>query len=467
MNDDDRTFAPRDDEGDGGPESTHAHGLEETVLARLRAADPAADVEPRADLAADVVRRASEAEGGATTGATGAEDGDGEPPAVVPLVSRRPRWFVPAAAAAAALVIGASGYALGADRGSDVSADSAGTTADEVAMAPASGPITLGSGESGANESGAMGSPEPATAGDASASRMSADSMIGWGGRTTFSASNLSTTERSAQAYGLDAATPSTPERMAQVAAAVGMTGAPEIVDGAWTLTEGTKQLSAYLDGSLNLSFYDEAAQPWCEGCEEPRPQDAPSGDAAIERLKEVLTALGEDTAAFEYSAPTYEGAVTATAQARRVVDGQTTDVAFTLDLAPAGVASVSGTLAGLVDLGTYTVVSEQEGFERLSDPRFGSYRTGWPRPIDGDMTTMQEWEPPTQAPAAPSPGTTVSWPVEDVEIVSARLGLAQQWQPDGEVLLVPSYEFTDADGGTWSVIAVADDQLDFTSTQP
>jgi hypothetical protein len=72
------------------------------------------------------------------------------------------------------------------------------------------------------------------------------------------------------------------------------------------------------------------------------------------------------------------------------------------------------------------------------------------------------EWTPPTEPPAAPAPGAAVSWPVNDVEIVDARLGLASQWQPDCSVLVVPAYEFTDADGGTWSVIAVADSKLDF-----
>ena len=69
---------------------------------------------------------------------------------------------------------------------------------------------------------------------------------------------------------------------------------------------------------------------------------------------------------------------------------------------------------------------------------------------------------PPTEPPAVPSAGTSLAWPVNDVEIVDARLGLASQWQPDGSVLVVPAYEFTDADGGTWSVIAVADEKLDF-----
>jgi len=48
------------------------------------------------------------------------------------------------------------------------------------------------------------------------------------------------------------------------------------------------------------------------------------------------------------------------------------------------------------------------------------------------------------------------------VNIVSARLGLASQYQPDGTVLLIPAYEFTDSNDGTWSVIAVDDSQLDF-----
>jgi hypothetical protein len=54
-----------------------------------------------------------------------------------------------------------------------------------------------------------------------------------------------------------------------------------------------------------------------------------------------------------------------------------------------------------------------------------------------------------------------VSWPVRDVEIVSARLGIASHWQQDGSVSVVPTYEFTDAAGGIWPVIAVAESSLD------
>jgi hypothetical protein len=53
---------------------------------------------------------------------------------------------------------------------------------------------------------------------------------------------------------------------------------------------------------------------------------------------------------------------------------------------------------------------------------------------------------------------------VHEVRIVSSRLGLASQWQPDGSVLVLPAYEFTDSDGGVWSVVAVDDSRLDFSS---
>ncbi|MGH3704058.1 MAG: hypothetical protein ACRDT9_05455, partial [Agromyces sp.] len=109
-------------------------------------------------------------------------------------------------------------------------------------------------------------------------------------------------------------------------------------------------------------------------------------------------------------------------------------------------------------------VVSEQEGFERLSDPRFGAQMTAMPFAVREQpaASSSEEWVPPTEPPATPATGSSVSWPVNDVKIVSARLGLSSQWQPDGSVLVVPAYEFTDADGGTWSVIAVTESKLDF-----
>jgi hypothetical protein len=87
---------------------------------------------------------------------------------------------------------------------------------------------------------------------------------------------------------------------------------------------------------------------------------------------------------------------------------------------------------------------------------------TTLPIALRDQVTTTEEWVAPTEPPATPGAGTSLSWPVNNVEIVSARLGLTSQWQPDGSVLVVPAYVFTDADGGTWSVLAVEESMLDF-----
>lgn len=67
----------------------------------------------------------------------------------------------------------------------------------------------------------------------------------------------------------------------------------------------------------------------------------------------------------------------------------------------------------------------------------------------------------PPVAPSTPSAGSAIAWPVRHVTITSARLGLAVTTLPSGAAVLVPTYQLTDADGGTWSVIAVVDGQLD------
>ena len=137
---DDRTFAPREDDGANAPDES---------LERLVKADPAATVEAGETFAADVVARAAAdptkeatpaevvAAGIASTGiastgiastevaaATASEpsapeaDDDGETPAVLDLTAardrRRPRWYQAAAAAAVAGLVGVGGYAIGA-----------------------------------------------------------------------------------------------------------------------------------------------------------------------------------------------------------------------------------------------------------------------------------------------------------------------------------------------------------------
>ncbi|GAB2470579.1 hypothetical protein GCM10027063_08760 [Promicromonospora xylanilytica] len=105
--------------------------------------------------------------------------------------------------------------------------------------------------------------------------------------------------------------------------------------------------------------------------------------------------------------------------------------------------------------LGAYPVVSEEEAVERLGDPRFGAAALGRARPADPSGGVG-----PT---ASPEPGGPIAWPVKDVTIVSATLTEMRYTAPDGTGLLVPAYELTDAEGNSWTVLAVDEELLDLT----
>lgn len=439
-------------------------------LARLRAADPASGVEPRAGFADDVVARAmAEDSNDAPAEQTSVSTQQGDA-AVTDLgaerARRRPRWLPFAAVAASLAIVGSAGYGIGATAGGGTS-----TIADGAAP-----PISLQSGEGLGAPAPDGGAAQEGPTGIADMqSKMSAggasDMMFPGFGRNVFSSSGLSTAAGSAAAYTYDARAASNAEEVAALGAALGIEGTPVLKDGAWQLgpQDGSAPyLSVSVDGTLSFYFNDPLINPWtcadgADSCEPPA--DLPSADAAIEALRSLITSVGRDPEAFEYTSETWEGSFTRPAQAWPVVNGQRLDQSWNLELTASGVVSASGSLADIVSIGDYPIVSEQEAFERLSDPRFGAQMTAMPIAYrEVQATTSTEWVPPTEPPATPTEGATVSWPVNMVDIVSARLGLSSQWQPDGSVLVVPAYEFTDADGGTWSVIAVADSMLDFAS---
>ncbi|MFC8801576.1 hypothetical protein ACFT2C_27900 [Promicromonospora sp. NPDC057138] len=116
------------------------------------------------------------------------------------------------------------------------------------------------------------------------------------------------------------------------------------------------------------------------------------------------------------------------------------------------GEVRVAGTSGA--SLGSYPVVSEVEAVERLGDPRFAGAVLGWSR-----QDSSRE---APEARTTPVPGGPVAWPVEDVTIVSATLTEARYTLSDESVLLVPAYDLTDDEGSTWTVMAVAEELLDF-----
>ncbi len=447
---------------------------------RLRAADPAAGVEPDLDKIHAVVAQAT-----------------GVP--LVPEIAVRPfteraerrhrtrtRWMQAAAAVAAIAVVGTGGYAVGGGFG--------GADGEAAVALP---PISLSGGDS-----------DGATA-EGGAAAMSADkaagrSMIypGFGWRTVFSGQGLSTAGGSAAAYGFDASTVASAETAALVAAALGVSGEPRVEWGSWVVgpNDGSgPSVTLSGDGMASVSYYNPSRDAWlCQngdaGAAEPAdsaktldekaapmpdPQGSvcetgstPTGDAAVAMARDALTAIGVDLTDAVVSvddsgatATDLPGAAYVSVTFSQVIDGQQTGVQYSVTLVGDGVQSLYATLGTLVDLGEYGIISAAEAVDRLNDPRFGGSGgiIAYGREIAAAdaAVTVEPSQDPT-VPPAPQAGEAISWPVQQVTLTSARLGLAMVTLSTGGQALVPAYELSDAEGTTWSVIAVVDSQLDF-----
>src|SRR5918994_7105250 len=221
----------------------HEHEHELDPVQRLRGADPAAGVEPRAGFADEVVAKA--------TAVTTAGSPTVEQAPVADLTAERARlrsrWLPIAAVAASLMVVGAIGYGVGATTG--------GATNLADGAAP---PISL------QNGSGAGATEQDLGTSDAAVpdrTKMSAggasDLMYPFGfGRNQFSASGLSTSEGTAPGYGFDARAASSAESVAALAASLGIEAVPVLTDGAWSAgqQDGTAPvLWGSLDGMLSF----------------------------------------------------------------------------------------------------------------------------------------------------------------------------------------------------------------------
>jgi len=473
---------------------------DDEAFARLRAADPAAGVEP--DLAR--VRAAlPDVADGTTTGAGAASaTAAGGDRVVVEEITvdelgaararRRPaRWLQVAAAVAGVVVIGGAGYVAGdAARGGG---------GDEGTAAPA---IAL--------QNPAV-APEAARDSAGMATSMATDKASAWwGGRTVFSSSGLSAEGGSGTAWAMDAASVFSADTAAKIAAALHVAGEPVQQWGSWTVgpQDGTgPSVTLSPDGTASMSYYDPTRDPW--SCVRSAPDEvqgstkgegssgggstgsaiapgepsgglpsqcvpsgapAPDADQAKAQARDLMSALGVDPAGYELEIADSGTSQAASVNAYQVVDGTRSGVTWSFTVLGDGVQSAWGSLAPLVELGTYDVVSPSEAVARLGDPRFGG-AAGGVMPLataraatDGTAEMMPAPEATPTVPATPTAGGKLGWPVQEVVITKARLGVALTTLPDGAAVLVPTYELSDADGSTWSVIAVADDQLDFSA---
>ena len=347
-------------------------------------------------------------------------------------VRRRRRWQALVGASAAVAIVAGTGLGIGLS-GIEASASSAAYASSFLAESAA---------ELGA--SGARGDAIPNT----------------YGVRYTYTALGLSTQAGIANGYGFDARSAYNAETVKALAVAFGLEETPQEGGGGWfvgSLDGSSPSFSLYLNGTLNYTYWNPAVRT-------SEPGLRPGRESALATVRDLLTKLGYDLGDFELTSATSGGNSTTQVSASRLVDGQRTDQTLVVNVAPAGIAEAYGQLAPIVELGEYSIVSERDAFERLYDSRFGGSMGGYSVPMLTGFAAIEDRSSPSEPPATPTPGARIAWPVINVNIVGSSLVLASQWQPDGTVLLLPAYEFTDSNGGTWSVIAVDEKHLDFST---
>ena len=177
----------------------------------------------------------------------------------------------------------------------------------------------------------------------------------------------------------------------------------------------------------------------------------------ALEVATALLGSLGVDVAAVDMQVDRFADRTRVTAWQK--VNGARTQLSWTVGLGRAGaVVSASGFAAGLVEIPGYPVVGAATAVRRASLP---TWAVLGPRTLDAAQSSAEPT--PSARPTLNASGRpALRVPMSDVVVTGAELALAQFWQRDGDLLILPAYRLTGDDGSQWSLIAVTGDDVSF-----
>ncbi len=235
------------------------------------------------------------------------------------------------------------------------------------------------------------------------------------------------------------------------LASTFGATGTVTTTDTGWTVGQtGEPMVTVTSDPLFSWTYEDPAALAL-----------APVGDPlepaeAISATTDALAGIGVDIATVEYQVDFADGRTGVSAW--QLVGDQRTQLGWRLVFDTDGsILAASGFSSGLQGVPDYPIVGAATAVKR-------SQQSPW---------TALPASPVASAPGAPAEEVvpqpdptgrpTFDLPMSTIDVTGAELGLAQYWQPDGSILLLPSYILTGADGSTWSLLALADSAVSFT----
>jgi hypothetical protein len=182
--------------------------------------------------------------------------------------------------------------------------------------------------------------------------------------------------------------------------------------------------------------------------------------DRAREVASALLSTIGVDVTSVDWQVDRYAD-LTEVIAWQKLADART-QLAWRVGFGRAGsVVSASGFSAGLVEIPGYPIVGAATAVRRAALP---TWSTLGPQRLPVPVTDVEA--SPTPTVSVPQIGKTrrpaLQVPMQDVLVEQAELGLAQFWQPDGNLLILPAYQLTGDDGNRWSLIAVTGDDVDF-----
>ena len=428
---------------------------------RLRAADPGAHAEP--DVAA--LRASVTSSMGDVDASVGADEivlGDGFHDELSERRRRRRNWQV-AAVVAGALVVGGGGFGLG-HFASDSGVSGAQTALGHANAGDLTGFLASLTASGGTSTTDSYG--------------------MEFDARSFFSHSGLSTTGTKASVWGYDARAVFSEKTALDLAKALGVDGEAKRSDDGWVVGKpdtGVPSVVLGANGTASFSFSDPTKETTVcpvavDGkgveCTYRALGDAVQGDDAIASLTDLFITLGVDPAGFEFTASTSKltgSSEYSWAKANKIVNGavvnESWSTSFAATFTGGGLASLAGTLAPMVDLGEYSVISPAEAVDRLNDTRFAG-RQQWNDEtsvkMDGPDGAMQDAVGKKDVPPTPEAGAEVAWQLQSVTITKAELTTVEHYLPNGAVVLMPMYSLSDKAGATWTVPALAESHLRF-----
>ena len=446
---------------------------EDAIDDRLRAADPARDVAD-VDLTATRARVLAES----------------HDESVVSMRQRRGWIWSGSIAAGIVLLAGAvlGGMALGRSTAPVVDVPAASAPEESIPVVGAASPPL-------ASVGGMTGQ-----AADASGEKVDAASasMIYPGyGVTLLPAPSLPNEAGTARGYRLVDEGVNRSALAALLASTFGVQGEPVKEEwGDWRVgTDDAPSVWVSVDRMASWSFWDPSIRTWDCGYVEPMPADdaatsepdaapaeclpdlpPPSTRDAVKEARKLLSSIGvSDDAALDTSLE-WESASddwSTWVTAWQLIDGQRTQLSWSFNFTGEGLVSASGFAAGLEVVPAYPIVGARTAVLRSSDPKYaalGPTMTGggviYPmaEARDGAGVAEAAGSDPVTAediPAGDPQKVQIWW--DPAVATAAAPTLAQYWQPDGTLLILPAYELTTADDrGTWIIISVADTALEF-----